>query len=118
MGSGPGQGSSPWEGEGLGVGNNQAARRARSRLWACVGARSPAEEAHTGGAQIQEEGWEPPGAAPWPGRCHLLQGVGRASPLSAALRGLLGMVVEGRWTWLRAAPASSLLQGARRFCQR
>lgn len=42
---------------------------------------------------------------------YLLQGVGRASPLSAALRGLLGMVVEGRWTWLRAALQRSSVSG-------
>lgn len=71
-----------------------------------------------GAVQIQEEEWEPPGAAPWLGRCHLLQGVGRASPLSVELRGVPGRGAEGRWTWLRAALASSLLQGAQRFWQR
>lgn len=42
---------------------------------------------------------------------YLLQGVGRASPLSAVLRGLQDRVVEGRWTWLRAALQRSTVSG-------
>lgn len=44
---------------------------------------------------------DPPRAAGIPPQ-YLWRGAGRASLLSAVLRGLPGRAVEGRWTWLRA----------------